>query len=141
MLYKDEEIFQLIPQRAPIVMVDKFIDADLEANVCHSALTVKDTNYFLEEDGMMAEPGLLEHIAQSASAFAGYKCVINNLPAPVGYIGEIKKFKCHKRPTVGDELQTEIVFGAEMDGITIITGKTTVNGEVVAETNMKIFVE
>ena len=30
-------------------------------------------------------------------------------------------------------------MGAEVNGITIITGETTVNGEVVADTQMKIF--
>ncbi|MBQ0073291.1 MAG: beta-hydroxyacyl-ACP dehydratase [Prevotella sp.] len=139
MLYKDEEIFQLIPQRAPIVMVDKFIDA--EGDVCHSGLSVKADNYFIEEDGMMAETGLIEHIAQSASAFAGYRYFLKGLPAPVGYIGEVKNYHCYKRPSVGDELFTEVVFGAEVDGITLMSGKTSCGGEVIAETKMKIFVE
>lgn len=139
MLYKDEEIFNLLPQRAPIVMVDKIIDA--EGDICHSGLTVKDSNYFIESDGLMAEPGLLEHIAQSASAFAGHRYVMRGEPAPVGYIGEIKNFKCYRRPAVGDELFTKIEFGAEVDGVTLMTGSTTCNGEPVAETRMKIFVE
>lgn len=139
MLYKDEEIFNLIPQRAPIVMVDKFIEA--EGDVCHTGLTVGENNFFIEEDGLMAEPGLIEHIAQSASAFAGYRYAQRNLPAPVGYIGEVKNFHCYSRPAVGDELETEVVFGAEIDGITLITGKTTCRGELVADTKMKIFVE
>lgn len=139
MLYQNEEIFQLIPQRAPIVMVDKFIDAD--GDTCHSGLTVTGENYFIEEDGLMAEPGLIEHIAQSASAFAGYRCVSNGQPAPVGYIGEIKNFKCYQRPAVGSELLTEVVFNAEVDGVTLMSGSTTCNGELVAETKMKIYVE
>lgn len=140
MLYQGEEIKQLIPQRDPILMVDAFVDA--EGDVCHTTLTIAASNFFIEaEDQLMAEPGLIEHIAQSASAFAGYRCAQQGQPAPVGYIGEVKKFHCYRRPGIGETLQTTVSMGAEVNGITIITGETRVGDEVVADTQMKIFVE
>lgn len=140
MLYYGEEIKKLIPQRDPIMMVDSLIDA--EGDVCHTALTIGPANFFIEsDDQLMAEPGLIEHIAQSASAFAGYRYVSRGELAPVGYIGEVKKFHCYRRPGIGERLQTTITMGAEINGITIITGETRVGDEVVADTQMKIFVE
>lgn len=140
MLYTGEDIKQLIPQRDPIMMIDTLVDA--EGDVCHTQLTVRANNYFIEsDDQLMSEPGLIENIAQSASAFAGYRCVVRGEKAPIGYIGEVKKFHCYRRPAIGDLLETTITMGAEINGITIISGEVRVGGEVVADTQMKIFVE
>ncbi|MCF0180618.1 MAG: beta-hydroxyacyl-ACP dehydratase, partial [Bacteroidales bacterium] len=64
MLYQGEEIKKLIPQRDPIMMVDKFVA--VEGDTAETGLTFTQNNFFLEEDGKMAEIGLIEHIAQSA---------------------------------------------------------------------------
>ncbi len=139
MLFQAEEVLRLIPQRAPIVMVDRLLDAD--GDMCHTGLSVSSENYFIETDGKLAETGLIEHIAQSASAFAGYRYLLKNLPAPIGYIGEIKNFVCMERPAIGAELTTDIVFEAEAEGITLMSGKTSCEGRPIASTRMKIFVE
>lgn len=139
MLYQNEELFKLMPQRDPIVMVDKIIDA--EDNVAHTGLSVSAQNYFIEEDGLMAEPGLIEHIAQSASAFKGHLALLAGEPLPIGYIGEVKKFHCYVRPAVGDELVTTIQLGSEVNGVTLMTGETRCGDTLVADTQMKIFVE
>ena len=138
MLYQGEAIKQLIPQRAPIMMVDAFVSAD--GDEAQTALTIAADNLFVE-DGVMAEPGLIEHIAQSASAFAGYRAVSQGLPVPIGYIGELKKFHLYSRPAVGATLRTTITMGTEVNGITMLSGVTRVGDEVVADTTMKIFVE
>lgn len=128
-----------MPQRDPIVMVDKIYDA--ESDTAHTGLSVTETNYFIEEDGRMAEPGLIEHIAQSASALMGHKALLAGQPLPVGYIGEVKKFHCYVRPAVGDELTTTINLGAEINGVTLMTGETRCGETLVADTQMKLFVE
>lgn len=139
MLYQGEDIKKLIPQRGPIMMVDKFYS--VEGDTAQTGLTLTQSNYFIEKDGKIAEPGLIEHIAQSASAFAGHKALIAGAPTPIGYIGEVKKFHCYSRPAVGAELHTTITMGAEVNGVTIIYGETKSNDVVVADTQMKIFVE
>ncbi len=137
---KSREIKDLIPQRDPIMMVDKLIE--VKDDVAVTSFTVKADNYFMDEDGLLAEPGLIEHIAQSASAFAGYKAINAGATAPpVGYIGEVKKFHCYRRPQTGDELRTTITMGTELAGVTIITGDTRVLNEIVADTQMKIFIQ
>ncbi len=139
MLYQGEQLYKLMPQRDPIVMVDKILDA--EGDVAHTGFLVTTANYFIEEDGRMAETGLIEHIAQSASAFKGHKALLAGEPLPVGYIGEVRKFHCYRRPAVGDELTTTITLGAEVNGITLMQGETRCGDTVVADTQMKIFVE
>lgn len=138
MLYEGEAIKTLIPQRDPIMMVDKVWSA--EGDTAVTGLTVTDRNYFLE-DGLVAEPGLIEHIAQSASAFAGHRARMAGEDAPIGYIGEVKKFRLYRRPAVGEELRTVITMGTEVNGITLVRGEVRSNDELLAETQMKIFCE
>lgn len=133
-------IKQLIPQRSPIIMVDELLCVNGEEAQCQ--LTVRPDNFFIDEDTLMAEPGLIEHIAQSASAFAGYRAIQNGATEPpVGYIGEVKNFHLYSRPKIGDVLITTITMGPEVEGITIIRGETKIGEKVVADTQMKIFVK
>lgn len=121
------------------MMVDELLCVD--GDECTCRLTVRDDNFFLEDDGRMAEPGVIEHIAQSASAFAGYRAVAAGaVEPPVGYIGEVRNFRIFGRPGVGDVLTTVITMGPTVAGVTIINGVASVGNEIVAETQMKIFV-
>ena len=137
---KGTEIERLIPQRYPIMMVDELLEAeDGKALAC---LEIRPDNYFMEEDGRISELGLIEHIAQSASAFAGYKALGEGADhPPVGYIGEVKKFRCHFRPQAGGCLLTTITVVADAEGVTLIQGETRLDGKVAAETQMKIFIK
>ena len=130
---------RLIPQRAPIRMVDRLSEVDDAMAV--TAFAVKADNYFATGEGTMAEPGLIEHIAQSASALAGYLALKRgSREVPVGYIGEIKNFHCYRCPCIGEELQTTVTLDDEVDGITLVTGEVRVSGELLAVTQMKIFI-
>ena len=134
------DIKKLIPQRSPIIMVDELLCVNGDEATCQ--LTIRQDNFFIDEDGLMAEPGLIEHIAQSASAFAGYRAFeAGATEPPVGYIGEVKNFHLYKRPNVGDILTTTITMGPEIEGITIIRGETKCGDDTIADTQMKIFVK
>lgn len=133
-------IKQLIPQRSPIMMVDELLCVNDDEAQCR--LVVREDNFFLEADGLIAEVGIIEHIAQSASAFAGYRAIdAGATEPPVGYIGEVKNFHLSQRPAVGDVLITTITMGPTVDGVTIISGECKrEDGEAVADTRMKIYV-
>lgn len=131
---------KLIPQRAPVMMVDELLEA--EENGAEVSLLVRPDNYFMDEDGRLDEVGLIEHIAQSASALAGYKALAEGVEnPPLGYIGEVKRFKCHFCPCAGDLLHTTISVVADAGGVTLIQGVTRVGDRMAAETQMKIFVK
>lgn len=136
-LFEGTQLEQLIPQRNPIVMVShvyQVTDTDIE-----SGLTVTPNNIFCA-DGKLTEPGLIEHIAQSAAAFAGYPYFVAGKQAPLGYIGEIKKLRIHRLPAVGSQLRTHIHLVSEVMGISLITAETCVNDTPVVTCQMKIFI-
>ncbi len=136
---KGEDVKDLLLQRAPVLMVDAL--SDVNSDEARTSFTIRPGNFFLGEDGRLEAVGLIEHIAQSASAFAGYKAKqAGAVEPPMGYIGEVKNFRCRRRPQTGDELLTSIRMGAEINGVSLLSGETYLGEELVAETQMKIFI-
>ena len=142
-LLEGEEVSALIPQKPPIEMVDKLYHSTDTS--CVSGLTVKADNMFCV-DGCLREPGIVENIAQTAALGIGYIYSQKSLNGekvnpPLGFIGAIKKLNIYKLPPVGSELRTEVVTQHVIFDVTLISGKTTLNGEVIAECEMKIFLK
>lgn len=136
-LIQGDNILDLIPQRSPIVMIDKFYG--IENNISYSGLTIDKNNIFFDNDHF-SEAGLIEHIAQSAAARIGYLCQQQQIPVPIGFIGSVDKMKFHSFPSAGDELKSEITVMQEVDIITLISAIVKVRENVIAECRMKIFI-
>lgn len=137
-IIEGSNILDLIPQRPPIVMVDKFYGID-EAN-SYTGLTITLDNIFIE-NGKFKEPGIIEHIAQSAAARIGYICQQTNIPVPLGFIGSVDKLTIHSLPLVGKELYTEIKIIQEVAEITLIGAIVKSEDSLIAECRMKIFLK
>lgn len=131
-------ILAFIPQRPPFVMIDELVVVD-----DHSGTTkfkVSAGNIFAI-NGRLTEPALVENIAQTAAARIGYICSKKNEPVPVGFIGAVQNLHITDLPRVGDELETEIVIKNQVFDVTVITGKVRCGGEVLAQCDMKIFIQ
>jgi len=125
-------------------MVDKLWFNDDTSTL--SGFTISENNIFCE-NGLFTEPGLVENIAQTAALRVGYMVSQmkpkegEKINPPIGYIGAIKKLIIHQLPKAGSELKTEVVIQQIIFDVTLITGKTTLNGETIAECEMKIFLK
>jgi len=128
----------LIPQRPPIVMVDVVWSADEQS--ADTGLTIQEDNIFVK-DGLFREPGLIEHIAQSAAAFAGYGTFVRGEEPKLGFIGEIKDCVFKLMPPVGSELRTHIQLVTEIGGIRLINAEVRLKDELVATCIMKFFLK
>jgi predicted hotdog family 3-hydroxylacyl-ACP dehydratase len=132
------DVRRLIPQREPFIMLDRFLGAtETEAD---TALTVCADNLFCT-DGVMDEAGVVEHIAQSASAFAGYKALRLDKPTPLGFIGEVRKFRLYCFPRTDDLLTTHLRTISEALGVTLIEAVSRIGEQTVAECQMKIYIK
>ena len=140
MTYRGDDIKWLIPQRYPIVMIDTAEERD--GNSIATTLAVRQDNYFVLPDSTLSETGLIEHIAQSSSALAGCRALVEqSLAPPVGIIGEIKNFVCHRRPGVGELIETTATFNMSFGNVTMATGQSKIGEEVIAEIQLKIFIQ
>ena len=137
-LYSNQQIYDLIPQRPPMVMIDTVFESDDNA-IC-SALTIAKDNIFVNGTHL-EEAGLIEHIAQTAAALAGYETVSHHLPPKLGYIGEVKNFECYALPSLGDTVQTRMEIIAKMEGVTLVQAYTSLNQNTIATCQMKIFIQ
>ncbi len=133
-----EGLYHLIPQRPPIVMVDSFFEADATSAI--TGITVKAENIFCKNN-YLQETGIIEHIAQSAAAFAGYAPYTRGESPKLGFIGEVKKCKIIRLPMIGERLLTSIKVMGEAAGVTLIAAETCINNETVATCQMKIFIK
>lgn len=131
------DIESLIPQKPPFVMIDKLLSFSETATT--SAFTIKAGNIFVK-DGVFKEPGLVENIAQTAAARAGYVSHTQNKPVQVGYIGAVNNLQIFSLPKAGDELITEITIENQIFDVTLISGKISCNETVLAQCKMKIFI-
>lgn len=137
MMIIENNIFPLIPQRPPFVMIDKLIYSN-EKSTC-SGFVIPAGSLFVE-NGIFSVPGLVENIAQTAAARAGYFARQESVPIPIGYIAAIKNLEIFNLPVVNDHLETEITIENQVFDVTIISGRVKCKNILIAQCEMKIFI-
>jgi 3-hydroxyacyl-[acyl-carrier-protein] dehydratase len=130
-----QQIISLIPQKPPFVLVDKIISHEEKQII--AGFEVPQDHVLVNEDGFLAEPGIIEHFAQSIALHQGYDYAQRNLPAPVGYIGSIKNFDIHQLPQAGQQLITTIHILQKMMGVTMVKGEVFADGVCIATGEMR----
>lgn len=138
MLISGNEILEYIPQREPVVMIDKLLYAGTDKTV--SGLLVTANNIFFD-NGAFSESGLVENIAQTAAIGMGYLSKQENKKVPVGFIASIKDLKIHQLPVAGDEIVTEVVVTNQVMEVSIVKGVVYMGDALLAECEMRIFVK
>jgi predicted hotdog family 3-hydroxylacyl-ACP dehydratase len=91
------------------------------------------------EDGKLAAPGLMENIAQTAAARIGYIARQENQPVPLGFIGAVKDLEIFELPPAGADIETTTEIGGTVFNATMVVGKVTLDGKLMAQCEMKIF--
>jgi predicted hotdog family 3-hydroxylacyl-ACP dehydratase len=131
-----QNILQLIPQAPPFVMIDQLVYTD--DLISKSTFTIQPDNCMVA-DGFFTEGGLLENIAQTAAARAGYQALAENKPVSGGYIGAVKDFEIFFLPEVGSQLFTEIKIENQFFNVSVVAGSVWCNNKLAASCEMKVF--
>ncbi len=138
MLATQIDIEKFIPQRRPMLMIHELEEADEQHAI--TRFSIERDNVFLDMN-RLAEPGLIENIAQTAAAQVGYVCSQQSKPVPIGYIAAIKDLIVHNLPELGTQIRTVVeVVNVVMD-ITLIKGNVYQNNQLLCECEMRIFVK
>lgn len=133
-----KNISELVPQRAPFMMIDTVLDSDDKKTT--TSFHIREDN-ILVKDGKFSEAGLVENIAQTAAARAGVTALRKNKPVSVGYIAAVQNLEIFALPEVNNTIHTEITAGNEILNVLLISGKATCNGQLLATCSMKIFID
>lgn len=131
-------VTELLPQRPPFVMIDSL--TGFSETTTETRLTVRDDNV-LVQDGRLSVYGLVENIAQTCAARLGYASYILHKPVRIGFIGAVRGCKIKRLPLVGETLETRIEVKEEIFGLTLVDAEVRLDGETIAETQMKIALE
>ncbi len=132
-----DNIESLIPQRWPFKMINEL--EYCEGDTTRSSFVVTADNIFVS-NGLLREPALVENIAQTAAARAGWLALRENRPVTLGYIGAIQKLEVFDLPATGDTIHTEITVLNQVFDVTLVAGKLSCDGKVMASCEMKIFI-
>lgn len=127
-------IESFLPQRKPIIMVDKIIHYSEEKII--GGLTVLKENIFVKND-FFTEPGLIEHMAQTVALHTGFQFFLKKEKAPTGYIGSIKKIEIERLPSVHEEIETEVTIVQEFLGVTLVEIVSKCKGEMISKGELK----
>jgi len=136
MLADKTNIEALIPQRQPVVMVHELLMASEDTAV--SRFVVEPDNIFVSES-FLTEAGLIENIAQTAAAHAGYTHRLKNVPVPIGFMAAMKDLVVHDLPEINSLLETTVVITNRIFDVTIIRGVVCQNQRELCSCEMKIF--
>lgn len=132
------DITKIIPQRPPFVMVDHLINAD--EKTAETSFLILPEN-LLVENGYLIEAGLMENIAQTAAAKAGYEALQKNKLIERGYIASVKNFEINSLPAVGEEIRTTITNLDTIMNMMVIGATVQSNEKIIATCEMTILIE
>mgnify|MGYP000204477357 FL=1 len=132
------DIKSLIPQREPIIMIDKIVSHSDEKT--STSLTIKETNIFVEKN-IFQSSGLIEHIAQSSAARMGIQTTEEGKNPLLGYIASVKNMMINRLPKVGETILTEIIVINHINNIIVVQGESKVDNIVVSNCELKVFIE
>lgn len=132
---KEYDILTLLPQRPPMVMVDRLLHCD--PVLTETELTIRKDNIMVE-DGRMVETGLLENVAQTCAARMGYINMNSGKEVRVGVIGALRDMEIHALPEVGSTITTRIEVSDEVFGMTLAQAESYCGDTLLCRGTIKI---
>jgi hypothetical protein len=136
------DIKTLIPQGPPFIMVDRLLDSAESATTTSFSVTADN---LLMIGRKFSVAGLIENMAQTAAAGAGYAAFAAGGAAcdgavRGGAIVAINNFEITRLPELGEELITTVTVTARVADIVVISGRITCGQSIVATGEMKILI-
>lgn len=132
------DIHEILPQQDPFVMIDTMVHFEMSNTTTET--TIRESNIFVT-DGVFTASGLIENIAQTCAARVGYvnKYILLK-GVEIGFIGAVRNFVVHRLPAVGQVITTKVDILQDIFGMTLANATVTCEGELVAETEIKLSV-
>jgi predicted hotdog family 3-hydroxylacyl-ACP dehydratase len=131
-------ITDLIPQRAPVICIDRLL------NVSETSATTSFTipsEFIFVKNGNISAAGLLENVAQSAAAKAGYYQRLNHDKITLGYIAAFKQVEIFMLPKIGVEIISHVEFIQSVLNMSVFRVEIKCNEKRVLIGEMNIITE
>jgi 3-hydroxyacyl-[acyl-carrier-protein] dehydratase len=132
----NREIVNALPHKKPFVMVDELISIDDFKTV--ASLTIIESNIFVK-DGLFCEPGLIEHVAQSAGLKPTIEALQRGENVPLGYFASISNFKLFQLPKVETVIETTVINETIISNAIKVRAITKSNQGLICEAEMSFY--
>lgn len=133
----DYNITDFIPHRSPFIMIDSV--ESIQENGATTTFSIRKDHIFCE-GGIFKSSGIIENIAQTAAAFAGYTFKDKNLTIPLGFIASVKGLEIFRLPKVGELITTTVSKVDEVMDFDIFEGEVYCNEITkIAHCELRIF--
>ncbi|RYY16711.1 MAG: 3-hydroxyacyl-ACP dehydratase [Cytophagaceae bacterium] len=131
-----DDLLALLPQRPPMVLVSALLTSAADCTVTQFQVPA---DCVLVENGLLSEAGLIENMAQTAAAGAGYAYQRQGQPAPIGFIAALRDVRVAALPAVGTTLTTEVRVVNQVLDFSIVRGTVRAGETTFAECELRIF--
>lgn len=121
------------------MLIDELVAATDTTAVTRFLIT---RDCILVRENHLTEEGLVENVAQTIAAHAGYLYRQKELPVPVGFIAAIKNLVITTRPPVESWLETTITITNNVFDVTVAQGVIThadQPGNEICQCELKVF--
>lgn len=138
MIVEKENITEYVPQRGVMVMVDCIVSVDEKKTV--TKLEIRPDNLFLE-NGVFSESGMVENMAQTAAAGAGYRYINSGKPVPIGFIASVKGLEVKGCAEELSTITTTCEIQDDIMGVTIVDACVNLGETEIASCQLRIFLK
>ena len=132
-----DKILEFIPQRPPFVMVDKILSVSDQETITSFEILAKN---ILCDGKEFCEAGLIENIAQTVAAGAGYRMKQKHADPEIGFIGAVKNLKITSLPKVGNTIKTVVNLITRFENALVVEGTIFDKQTPITTCQMNIFI-
>ncbi len=132
---------ELVPQRPPMLLVDRLVARDRENNFSAAEALVPGDGIFIEQGGVLPEY-FIELVAQAMAAVNGYDALVDGVESGRGFLVGIDDFIWQGTAAPGELLRIEMAKDFEFGPVTVMAGKVLNEaGMVLASGEIKAWEE
>lgn len=133
---------ELVPQRPPMLLVDRLVARDREANSSAVEALVPVDGIFVEQGRRIMPEYFIELVAQAMAAVNGYDSLVYGAETGRGFLVGVDGFSWQGTAEPGDLLRVEMAKNFEFGPVTVMAGKVLNEaGEILASGEIKAWEE
>jgi 3-hydroxyacyl-[acyl-carrier-protein] dehydratase len=133
----DTNIEQLLPHRKPMVMIDELVSFDQDSAVATKCF---DDDSYGVDDGVVAEPLLIEALAQTVAAFHGKHRRLQGMEPTMGMLVGVNDFEFILPAKSKYKLEISVRIDKVLGQFRIASGAIHQQGNLIAKGEMKFYI-
>ena len=133
---------ELVPQRPPMLLIDRLVGRDRDANFSVIEASAPAAGIFVEKGGGILPEYFIELVAQAMAAINGYDSLADGGKTGRGFLVGVEDFSWQGTAEPGELLRIELKKNFEFGPVTVMVGKVLNGaGEVLAGGEIKAWEE